>query len=180
MSEAIKTFQTLDSNWKISLIILKGNLLHILKKLMLMHIIARKAKWKTVKNFEVVLLSGGNYPSRNSQTLEMSRAHLSWGSIILAGNCANAIIWGEFCYVGIVRRAIVRSTIVLVGNWPASVITNVILTGWGPSHLSQNTTFGEYSVKVVIFNIRKKWQSLRNVKYYSHQVWYNVLDTYCL
>ena len=54
MSEAIKTFQTLDSNWKISLIILKGNLLHILKKRMLMHIIARKAKWKTVKNFEVV------------------------------------------------------------------------------------------------------------------------------
>ena len=32
MSEAIKTFQTLDSNSKISLIILKGNLPYVLKK----------------------------------------------------------------------------------------------------------------------------------------------------
>ena len=34
MSEAIKTFQTLGSNCKISLIILKGKLSYILKKCM--------------------------------------------------------------------------------------------------------------------------------------------------
>ena len=38
MSEAIKTFQTLDSNSKISLIILKGNLSYVLIKCMFMFI----------------------------------------------------------------------------------------------------------------------------------------------
>ena len=36
MSEAIKAFQTLYNNSKISLIILKGNLLYVLKKYMFM------------------------------------------------------------------------------------------------------------------------------------------------
>ena len=56
MSEAIKMFQTLDSNSKISLIILKGILSYILKKWMFMFMklfIVTKAKWKVVKNFEV-------------------------------------------------------------------------------------------------------------------------------
>ena len=38
MSEAIKTFQTLDSNSKILLIILKGNLPYVLKKRIFMFI----------------------------------------------------------------------------------------------------------------------------------------------
>ena len=38
MSEAIKTFQTLDSNSKISPIILKGNLPYVLKKCVFMFI----------------------------------------------------------------------------------------------------------------------------------------------
>ena len=41
MSEAIKTFQTLDSNSKISLIILKGNL-YVLKK---MHVYVYKVSY---------------------------------------------------------------------------------------------------------------------------------------
>ena len=47
MSEAIKTFQTLDSNTKISVIILKGNLSYVLKKCMFMfikYLIVTKAK----------------------------------------------------------------------------------------------------------------------------------------
>ena len=55
MSEAIKTFQTLDSNTKISVIILKGNLSYVLKKCMFMfikYLIVTKAKWNTVKHFE--------------------------------------------------------------------------------------------------------------------------------
>ena len=55
MYEAIKNFQTLDSNSEISLIILKGNLQYVLKKCMFMfikYLIVRKAKWKTVKHFE--------------------------------------------------------------------------------------------------------------------------------
>ena len=47
MSEAIKTFQTSDSNSKISLIIPKGNLSYILKKCMFMfikYLIATNAK----------------------------------------------------------------------------------------------------------------------------------------
>ena len=55
MSEAIKTIQTLDSNWKSSLIILKGNLSYILKKYMFMfitYLIMINAKRKTVKIFE--------------------------------------------------------------------------------------------------------------------------------
>ena len=50
------------------------------------------------------------------------------------------------------------------------LITNMVLTAWGPSHLSQNTTFGENLIKVAIFNIRKR--GLRNVKCNSHQTWY--------
>ena len=50
------------------------------------------------------------------------------------------------------------------------LITNTVLTAWGPSHLSQNTTFGENLIKVAIFNIRKR--GLRNVKCNSHQTWY--------
>ena len=38
MTEAIKTFQTLDSNSKILLIILKGNLPYVLKKCIVMFI----------------------------------------------------------------------------------------------------------------------------------------------
>ena len=38
MSEAIKTFQTLDNNSKISPIILKGNLSYVLKKCVFMFI----------------------------------------------------------------------------------------------------------------------------------------------
>ena len=34
---------------------------------------------------------------------EMSRDHLSRGSIILGGNCPSAIILGQFSSVGIVR-----------------------------------------------------------------------------
>ena len=55
MSEAIKTFETLYSNSKISLIILKGNLSYVLKKCMFMfikYLIVTKAKLKTVKFFE--------------------------------------------------------------------------------------------------------------------------------
>ena len=55
MSEAIKTFETLYSNSKISLIILKGNPSYVLKKCMFMfikHLIVTKAKLKTVKIFE--------------------------------------------------------------------------------------------------------------------------------
>ena len=47
MSEAIKTFQTLDSNSKISLIILKGSLWYVLKKCMFIfikYLIVRKVK----------------------------------------------------------------------------------------------------------------------------------------
>ena len=47
MSEAIKRFQTLDSNSKISLIILKGNLPYVLKKCMFVfikYLIVTKAK----------------------------------------------------------------------------------------------------------------------------------------
>ena len=50
------------------------------------------------------------------------------------------------------------------------LITNMVLTAWGPSHLSQNTTFGENLIKVAIFNIRKR--GLWNVKCNSHQTWY--------
>ena len=50
------------------------------------------------------------------------------------------------------------------------LITNMVLTAWGPSYLSQNTTFGENLIKVAIFNIRKR--GLRNVKCNSHQTWY--------
>ena len=42
MSEAIKTFQTLDRNSKISLILLKGNLPFVLQKGMLMFIKVNK------------------------------------------------------------------------------------------------------------------------------------------
>ena len=55
MSEAIKTFQTFDSNSKISLIILKENLSYVLKKCMFMfinYLIKAKAEWKTVKKCE--------------------------------------------------------------------------------------------------------------------------------
>ena len=55
MSEAIKAFQTLYNNSKISLIILKGNLLYVLKKYMFMLIkdlIVTKVKWEAVKNFK--------------------------------------------------------------------------------------------------------------------------------
>ena len=69
MSEAIKTFETLNTNSVFSLIILKGNLSYVLKKYMFMfikYIIVTnvqvpacfkcnfyvKPKWKTVKNFE--------------------------------------------------------------------------------------------------------------------------------
>ena len=45
MSEATKTFQTLDSNSKILLIILKGNLLYVFKKRMFIkYLIVTKAK----------------------------------------------------------------------------------------------------------------------------------------
>ena len=47
MSKAIQTFQTLDSNSKILLIILKENLLHVLKKCMFMfikYLIVKKVK----------------------------------------------------------------------------------------------------------------------------------------
>ena len=55
MSEAIKMFQTFDSNSKISLIILKENLSYVLKKCMFMfinYLIKAKAEWKTVKKCE--------------------------------------------------------------------------------------------------------------------------------
>ena len=94
-----KTFQTLDSKSKISLIILKGSLPYVLKNCMFMfikHIIVRKAKWKIVKNFKAAYSSRGNCPNWNSPRLEISKVHLHWGSIILWGNCPRAIIWGNF------------------------------------------------------------------------------------
>ena len=57
MSEAIKAFQTLHSNSEISLIILKGNLSYVLKK---MHVYVYKVSYcdkgemKDSKNFETV------------------------------------------------------------------------------------------------------------------------------
>ena len=61
------------------------------------YLIVRNAKRKTEKNFEMAYLPGGNYPNRNNiPWLEMSSGHLSWGSIILGGNCPGAIIWGQF------------------------------------------------------------------------------------
>ena len=55
MKEAIKTFQTLYSNSKISLIILKVNLSYVLEKCMLMfikYLIVAKVKLESVKSFE--------------------------------------------------------------------------------------------------------------------------------
>ena len=65
MSEAINAFQNLDSNSKISLIIRKAKLSYILKKSMFMF---------------------AKYPYGNSPRWEISRGHLSWGSIILGEN----------------------------------------------------------------------------------------------
>ena len=52
MGEAIKMFQTLDSNSKIPLIILKRNLSYVMKKWMFMFI-KYLIVTKTVKNFVV-------------------------------------------------------------------------------------------------------------------------------
>ena len=53
MSEAIKTFQTLDSNSKISLIIPKGNLSYVLKKCMFVYKVpyCDKGEMKDSKKF---------------------------------------------------------------------------------------------------------------------------------
>ena len=62
----------------------------------------------------------------------MSRGQLSWGSIILGGNCSSAIIWGQFSKVGIlqgafvreviVREAIVQGAFIVGGNCPGEII----------------------------------------------------------
>ena len=126
MSEAIKTFQTLGSNCKISLIILKGKLSYILKKCMfkfIKYLILIKVKWKTVKilgrhnHLEAITLigiggrrpgficPGGSYPMRK----------LPWynylGPIFLGGNSA-----GGNCTRREFSRGGGRGAIVLGGN----------------------------------------------------------------
>ena len=129
MSGTIKALPTLYSNWKISLIILKGDLLYILKKCMFVlikYVIVIKAKWKTVKvlrrhsHLEAITLigiggrcpgvicPGGNYPRR-----KLSGCNYL-GAIFLGGNCARGALvhgvivweqlsWGKLSLVGIVR-----------------------------------------------------------------------------
>ena len=85
MSEAIKTFQALDSNSIISLIILKGNLSYILKKFMFMFIkyLVTNVAWGNCPegnclggNCPGAVILCGNCPGRNVQ-----------GAIVLDGNC---------------------------------------------------------------------------------------------
>ena len=87
MSEAIKTFQTLDSNSIISLIILKGNVSYVL-----MHFYAHKVSYCDKCCMFQNVLSVIFIKSKMKDRWEMCRDHLSSGSVILSGNCPGVVI----------------------------------------------------------------------------------------